>query len=400
MSTQSTPRAPSSVLPEFGPLARVYRERTVYAELWAGNGRKVIGCFGNDIPEELLIAGGFLPVRIFGDPMADTSAGDLYLERGVNPLMRAQFSAIVEGKISPLSRLVVSASTDAHTRLFHYLRMIRAIEPHVPVPHLYFFDFLHSRTRNSALYNRARTRELWQAVETWSGRTLSRDDVAVAVSRCNENRRLLRELDQLRTDPEGPRVSGTEALQAAVSSLYMPKEEHSRLLKAFLDAARIRSPLQGLKVYIAGSPHDHSGFYELAESCGAVVVGENHEFGARLYAGDVDLETEDLIDALVDRYQLRPASTTQTGVREQVEYLVEEVKRTGAEAVVFYILDGDDAPSWDFPEQRKALRELGVPALLMDRQPFGPERQEEQRARLKEFFRQARNMRNSREDGR
>jgi len=332
--------------------------------------------------------------------MADTSAGDLYLERGVNPLMRAQFSAIVEGKISPLSRLVVSASTDAHTRLFHYLRMIRAIEPHVPVPHLYFFDFLHSRTRNSALYNRARTRELWQAVETWSGRTLSRDDVAVAVSRCNENRRLLRELDQLRTDPEGPRVSGTEALQAAVSSLYMPKEEHSRLLKAFLDAARIRSPLQGLKVYIAGSPHDHSGFYELAESCGAVVVGENHEFGARLYAGDVDLETEDLIDALVDRYQLRPASTTQTGVREQVEYLVEEVKRTGAEAVVFYILDGDDAPSWDFPEQRKALRELGVPALLMDRQPFGPERQEEQRARLKEFFRQARNMRNSREDGR
>jgi benzoyl-CoA reductase/2-hydroxyglutaryl-CoA dehydratase subunit BcrC/BadD/HgdB len=388
------------VHPDFAPLARVCRGRTVYAEQWAKSGRKVVGCFGSDIPEELLIAGGFLPVRIFGDPAADTSVGDRYLEIGANSMVRAQFSSIVGGTFFRLDRLVVSASTDAHTRLFHYLRMIRATEPHMPVPELYFFDFLHSRTRNSALYNRDRMMEFWRAVEGWAGRALSRDDVAGAVSVCNENRRLLRELDRLRTDREaGPRVSGTEAMQAAVSSLYMPKEEHSRLLQAFLDSARNRAPLQGLRVYIAGSPHDHSGFYELAESCGAVIVGENHEFGARLYAGDVDLETEDLIDALVDRYHLRPASTTQTGVREQVEHLVAEVKRTGAEAVVFHILDGDDAPSWDYPEQRRALKELGVPALLMDRQPFGFERQDEQRARLAEFFRQARERNNSGEGG-
>mgnify|MGYP001358421525 CR=1 FL=1 len=397
MSKHSTPNASAEALPEFEPLARVYRDRTGPIERWAESGGKVVGCFGHDIPEELLIAGGFLPVRIHGDPEHDTTLADRYLERGINPLMRAQFGTIVGGRIPHLSRIVATASTDAHTRLYHYLRMIRATEPHMPVPELYFFDFLHSRTRTSALYNRDRTRELWRAVEAWSGRNLSREEVAAACEVCNENRRMLRELDRLRTDPEGPRVSGTEALQAAVSSLHMPRQEHTRLLERFLEAARRRPPIQGLRVYVAGSPHDHSAFYELAERCGAVIVGENHEFGRRLFSRDVDLDTEDLVDAIVDRYHLRPAGTTQTGVREQAEFLAAEVRRTGAEAVVFHILDGDDAPSWDYPEQRKALDEMGIPSLLLDRQPFRPERQDVIRLRLEEFVRKAREMRNGRE---
>jgi benzoyl-CoA reductase/2-hydroxyglutaryl-CoA dehydratase subunit BcrC/BadD/HgdB len=50
--------------------------------------------------------------------------------------------------------------------------------------------------------------------------------------------------------------------------------------------------------------------------------------------------------------------------------LAERVRKTRAEGVIAYIHESDDAPSWDYPEQRKALEAMGVPMLLLDRQPY------------------------------
>jgi benzoyl-CoA reductase/2-hydroxyglutaryl-CoA dehydratase subunit BcrC/BadD/HgdB len=352
----------------FDELARTYRERDRDALAWKERGGNVIGCLGSDVPEEFLIAAGYLPVRICGDPSTSAAVADSYLEGGFDPLVRAQFARIVDGSYSYLDHLIVSNSSDALIRVFYYLRALHQVEPNLPIPDLYFFDFLHTRFRTSALYDRDRVRDLQHVIESWRGQPIAPEDLAQAITTCNENRQLLRQLKVLR-GPQAVRVSGAQALQIIGASLFLPRTEHSHLLQRFLAEAQDLPPLPGVRLFVTGSAQDHTDFYELVESCGAVIVGEDHDLGSRLFSGEIDT-TVDPIDAIVDRYHLRAPSTSQASVSERVTALVEHVRTSGAQGVIFFIHAADDAPSWDFPEQRKALEALEVSVLLLDRQPY------------------------------
>jgi benzoyl-CoA reductase/2-hydroxyglutaryl-CoA dehydratase subunit BcrC/BadD/HgdB len=364
-------------------LGRAYRERDRAALEWRAQGGQVVGCLGSDVPEELLIAAGLLPVRVCGDPEAGLQAADLYMERAFDPRVRSRFLRIIDGSYSYLDHLVVSNSSDALVRAFYYLRALRMADPSLPVPDLYFFDLLHTRSRTSRQYNRGRAHDLKGVIEQWCEREIADEDLVKAIDICEENRRLLRELSDLRA-PGPPRVSGVQALEVIGASMSMPRHEHNRLVAAFLQEAALNDPLPGVRLFVTGSAQDHVQFYELVESCGAVVVGEDHDWGARHAVGTTQI-TADPIDGVVARYHLRPPSAHQSTVSERVAALLENVHNTGAQGVIAFIYEADDAPSWDFPAQREALESEGIPVLLFDRQPYKLAHRDELQRRVRAF---------------
>lgn len=369
-----------SVLQE---LVSAYEQRDRVALEWKEQGGQVVGCLGSDVPEELLLAAGILPVRVCGDPEADLERADPYIEHAFSPRVRSQFLRIIEGSYSYLDHLVVASSSDALVRVFYYLRALRMAESSLPIPDLFFFDLLHTRRRTSTLYNRQRARDLESVIEQWCGRRIAEEDVVEVIRICEENRRLLRELAGLRA-PGPPRVSGVQALEVIGASMFLPRRDHSRLLAAFLEEAGSNDPLPGVRIFVTGSAQDHVQFYEVVESCGAVVVGEDHDWGDRHSAGKIDISS-DPIDGIVDRYHLRQPGAHQSTVSERVTALLEDVHATGAQGVIAFIYDADDAPSWDFPEQRQALESEGIPALLLDRQPYKVVETNELRDRVDAF---------------
>ncbi len=351
----------------FDQLVRAYCERDRAALEWKARGGQVAGCLGSDVPEEFLIAAGFLPIRVCGDPTLDADLADIYIERAFNPHIRSQFARIlVQGAYRYLEHLVISSSSDALVRVFYYLRALCQREPDLPIPDLYFFDLVHSHYRTSALYNRDRARAFQRVVESWCGQTITNDALTQAIAACNENRDLLHQLAALRA-PGAPRVSGVEALQIIGASMFLPRDEHSRLLRELL--AQDRAPLPGVRLFVTGSAQDHSQFYEVVESCGAVIVAEDHDWGNRHFEGKID-STADPIDGIVDRYHLRSPSASRASISARVGALVEQVRAAGAQGVIVFIYQKDDAPSWDFPEQRVALKAMGIPVLLLDHQPY------------------------------
>lgn len=364
-------------------LVRAYHERDRAALEWKEKGRQVVGCLGSDVPEELLVAAGVLPVRVCGDPKADLERADRYIERAFDPRVRSQFLRIVDGSYSYLDHLIVSSSSDALVRVFYYLRALRLAEPNLPIPDLYLFDLLHTRFRTSALYNRDRARDLKGVIEQWCEREIADKEVVKAIAICEENRRLLRKLAELRA-PGPPRLSGVQSLEVIGASMFLPREEHCRLVGAFLEEAEANQPLPGLRLFVTGSVQDHVQFYELVESCRAVVVGEDHDWGARHFAGEID-PTADPIDGIVDRYHLRQPGTHQATVSERVTALLDEVQAVDARGVIAFIYEADDAPSWDFPEQREALDAAGIPMLPLDRQPYKLDQTDELRRRVEAF---------------
>jgi benzoyl-CoA reductase/2-hydroxyglutaryl-CoA dehydratase subunit BcrC/BadD/HgdB len=364
-------------------LVRAYRQRDRAPLEWKEQGGQVVGCLGSDVPEELLLAAGILPVRVSGDPEADLQVADRYIEQAFEPRARSQFLRIIDGSYSYLDHLVVASSSDALVRMFYYLRALRMSESSLPIPDLYFFDLLHTRRRTSTLYNRERARDLKSVIEQWCGREIADEEVVEAIGICEENRRLLRQLAGLRA-PGPPLVSGVQALEVIGASMVLPRHDHSRLVAAFLEEAGTHDPLSGVRIFVTGSAQDHVQFYEFVESCGAVVVGEDHDWGDRHSAGKMDI-TSDPIDGIVDRYHLRQPGAHQSTVSERVTALLEDVRATDAQGVIAFIYDADDAPSWDFPEQRRALESEGVPVLLLDRQPYKLVETDELRDRVEAF---------------
>ena len=354
--------------PPLNELARHYRDRDAAARAWRASGGKVAGYLGTDVPRELIIAAGLLPIRVTGHPAADTQLADRYVGPGLDPATRSQLNRLLEGTYDFVDYLVIGHDHHGLARLFYTLREIQRVEPRPGLPEFHFVDLLHLPHRTSAVYNRRRVQEFVDVLERWSGRAISAEHIRAAVAVCNANRRLLQQVATLRTcDP--PRLTGAEALQIVGAGMMMPVQEHSRLVEDLLAEAHRLPEHAGVRVFLTGSAHDSLAVYELLESRGAIVIGEDHDWGNRSFADLVD-ESVDAFDALVDRVQLGAPASAKRGIVERATYTAERAAAGMAEVVISFILDGDDAPAWDVAQQRARLAELETPLFVLLHQPY------------------------------
>ncbi|MBI5033326.1 MAG: 2-hydroxyacyl-CoA dehydratase [Chloroflexi bacterium] len=358
-----------------------YRDRERAAKAWQASGRQVVGYLGTDVPEEMLIAAGFLPLRITGDPTSPTPFADKYVPRNFNPLARSIFDRLLNGTYAFLDHLVIANSAEAFVRVFVYLREIKRIEPLLKLPDIYFFEFLHTQFHKNAQYNRDRIRELKTQLEQWAGTSISEETLHDALGACNANRKLLDQVAQLRSES---RISGVDALALIGSSMFIPKTEHNNLLRDLLNQAGQLSPRTGARIFVEGSQLDHTWLYEIIESCNATVVAEDSDWGNRAFDTLVD-ETIAPLDALADRHFFKAPSPSKSTVQERVDYCVRQAVAAKAEGVIFFLLAGEDPPAWDYPEQRKALEARGIRILCLDKQPYAPSDTAELKTRIESF---------------
>jgi benzoyl-CoA reductase/2-hydroxyglutaryl-CoA dehydratase subunit BcrC/BadD/HgdB len=191
--------------------------------------------------------------------------------------------------------------------------------------------------------------------------------MAEAITISNENRRLLKEIEQLRIgDP--PRITGEEALQIIGPSMWMTKKDHNQLLKVFLERSDTLQARSGARVYLQSSPLDDLHLTSLIESCGAVVVSEGHCWGIRNAEQPID-PSADPMEAIVDRYQFKPPCSRTFPMTRRRDLLIRQVTEADAQGVIFFIHD-EDAQAWEVYEQGQALKAKGIPFLVLTQQPY------------------------------
>jgi benzoyl-CoA reductase/2-hydroxyglutaryl-CoA dehydratase subunit BcrC/BadD/HgdB len=344
-----------------------YQRRDLAAREWKQKGGKVVGYLSDDVPEEIIRAAGFFPFRISGDPRGGTEVADRYTEPFYDPSVRSTLNMLLTGRYDFLDFLVVPHSSDAILRLYYHLRDIRQMDSTLKLPDLHLFDLLHTRFWMTGLYIRDRVRELKKKLEVWSGKEISSEALSQAIAVGNENKSLLKKVSDLR-EAEPSLLSGVEALQIIGSSMMMMKEEHNTLLRQFLSTEK-RPAGNKPRLFVEGSSIDNLQFYELVESCGATIVAESHDWGNRSFEDPVD-PTLDPLEAIAERYHLRSPSPRMHSIGLRVAYAVERAMRAKSQGTIFFFLEWDSAPAWDYPDQKKALEEKGIPTLCFDMQKY------------------------------
>jgi benzoyl-CoA reductase/2-hydroxyglutaryl-CoA dehydratase subunit BcrC/BadD/HgdB len=345
----------------------VHADPHAVARTARAKGSRICGYIGSDVPEELILAAGFLPIRLRGDSTKPPDHGDRYGHLA-EPVTRSLLARLVDGTYDYVDVLVIDRSIEAHAALFYNLRQVRLMLPEVRLPELHFFDLLHLPHLTTARYNRDRVRELADRLGVWGGGALDDAIIGAEIERTNKHRALLAGLGAPRTE-KPPRLSGTDALALIGCAMLMPRDDHASLVRRARAEAENASPIEGRRLFLTGSNHESTRLYQVLERDGFVVVGEDHDWGDRSYADPVD-ESTGWLDALTDRAMFGAPAAAKYGLAERVGYIRSRVRETGAEFMLSLNRVGDDAARWEFPDLRVALIEDGVMCAGIDHLPY------------------------------
>ena len=349
----------------FAPFETAQADPNAAARAWKASGGKVVGYLGNAAPVELIAATGAFPLRLAG--LADeTPLADRYMEPLFDPVVRAVFETLLAGGYGFLDAIVLPRASDSVQRLYYYLCEIgRMGEAEIPPALLY--DVLQTPWYSSAEYNLARTAELKAALEAITGQAADDAALRAAIATGNRRRAGLEAFAALRhRRPAG--VSGAEAQAVfAASQVMAPDAFHSAL-----DAVLAAPPAShaGPRVVLAGSGQPTPALHRIIEAAGAVVVGDFHEFG-ELMAGAPIAETGSPLRAIAEHYH-RHVLTSRTFPQDPGR-LLEFARAAGADGVVFYFLFEEEALTWEYPAQKRALEAAGIATICFENMPPRPD---------------------------
>ena len=340
-----------------------YDARHEYARRWKDkSGGKVMGCFCTYVPEEILCAANVLPVRILGSHEPH-NVTEPHIFAMFCPFCRDCLAQGLLGRYDYLDGITIAQSC------LHLRQAFTSWDLHVPVGFSYYLPMPHNvqNPQRAVPFLRGELEAFKKAVEDWTGTKITDADLDRGIEIVNGNRRAMKAVYETRKgDP--PAINGLEAMYMVVSSQFIDKAEHTRIVEdcAKLLNGRVPRNANGTRLMLVGSEDDDSAFIDMVESAGATVVVDDHCTGTRAFWEEVEPE-EDRLLAIAKRYVNRtPCPTKDWPQRRRVERILEFAREWNVAGAIVVQQKFCDPHELDIPAARKALEGIGVKTLFLE----------------------------------
>ncbi|HZR09621.1 MAG TPA: benzoyl-CoA reductase subunit C [Myxococcales bacterium] len=336
-----------------------------HAKAWkaAHPGGLVVGHLPIYVPRPLFEAMGCLPVTIYGGgDQVDVVRGDSYFQSYICHIPRSTVELGVSGALDGFDAFVFPSTCDVIRNLSG---MWKILFPQKAVAYLDMpqnFD-AHLGGKFYAL----ELRRIARMLEERGAKALTSAALAAAIEKENERGVLLDQLDSIRRD-EPWRVRASEAYVAIRAGTLLPVEEHIALLSELIPAVRQRPAraYDNARVVVVGSfcEQPPPGLIKTLEQSGCDIVSDDFNLGLRAVRGKIEVAPgEDPLVALARAFidQGTQTACRYVGKAKKGGALVETVKSSRADGVVFLAASFCDPALLDQPMLEAALDEASVP---------------------------------------
>ena len=322
--------------------------------------RRAIGFFCPYVPEELLHAAGFLPLRLMGAPVR-MSHVQAHLPSNCCHLVKSSLESLLQGELGFLQGVIFSHTCDS----MQGLSDIWAHQRRFPI----HFDLMlptHFDSEFSRQYLKAEMERFKEFLESHSGR-MTPEKMKTSIRLFN---RIREKIGEIYTSKRKGLTSWSGRFFAQIirAGYFMDRSRYLELLEELLNALpeQTEDRKELVPVYLSGNMAHSESYFSLIEEAGATVVQDDLCSGARTLRLMVP-EDADPIEALTQRYFTSFfCPTKHKGIRAHEETLLREVQRSGAQGVIFLLYKYCEAHSFDYPDLRTALESKGIPCLLLD----------------------------------
>jgi len=337
-----------------------------YARNWknAVPGRKVVGFMPVYVPRELIHAGGMLPLGIFGGgDELEVIHGDAYYQSYICRIPRSTIELGVTNRLDFVDGMLFPFVCDVIRNLSGIWKLM--------FPNVYtkFFDTPQNfKSDIGGKYYVHELKELKEGFEKLVGRPITDDDMRNSIRLYNENRQVVREVYKLRAEKPW-KVPAWEAYLLMRAGMIMDVEEHTQMMRDYMAAAlsEDRPVRDNTRIVITGSFCEQPplNLVKSIEMAGCYVVDDDYHLVNRWLTADVPTDGDPFV-ALSETFCKHSVETACKYVPEEKDkgqFIVEQVRKTGAEGVIFAAPSFCDPALLDRPMLQHRLAENNIPFI-------------------------------------
>jgi len=332
---------------------------------WKDSGRPVVGYFCHYSPPEIVLAAGALPFRLRGTGSDDSSAGDAYMSGRICTYVRHVMSLALEGGYDFLDGEICLNTCD------HVRRAADVFVKKTDVPFNAFISVPRNPRESLFGYYLSELKNLVSSLESHFGVSIGDDELRPAIRAFNENRRLLKKIEEFRL-PDEPKLTGAEALSIHIASHVLPPSVFADIAGRLLDKLPERPGLDSSRgrLVLTGGELDEPGFVAAIESQGALVVADTLCFGARSLLEPIDEDSPDPLEAIARKYFFSNSCARMIGdFPERWDTLKDIMDTCRADGIVFQRLVFCDPWGAEIHNMlHRAAQEDGIPVLSLTRE--------------------------------
>jgi benzoyl-CoA reductase subunit C len=343
-------------------MADVVRDPFAYGrKLKADTGKKVVGYVCTYAPEEIILAAGAHPLRLFGTT-GTIERADSHLQSYCCSLVRGVLEEGLKGGTDFLDGMVFPHTCDSIQRLSDLWRMNVNQGFHVDAVLPVKLDTQSARQYMFDVLNRFNN-DLGRELEC----SITDDNLHRAIRLMNDIRRLLRRIYELRSDQPGL-MKGEFLYTIVKATMIMDRERCREALQNVvgkMEAAK-SSHTHTKRLMMAGGICNQPQIHDMIEASGGTVIWDDFCTGSRYFETLVSTD-KDPIAAIADRYIKRAVCPAKhAGLRNRAEDLIRTAHEKKAKGVVFLYLKFCDPHAFDYPYLKSALDQEGIPSLLLE----------------------------------
>lgn len=326
--------------------------------------KKIVGYVCSYVPEEIILAAGAHPLRLFGTK-ENISLADSHLQSYCCSLVRCILEEGLSGRSDLLDGMVFPHTCDSIQRLSDIWRMNISFGFHLDIILPVKLDTESARGYMIDVLAKFRK-------DVGGALNVNVTDAALqkAITTMNVIRQSIRSLYEMRS--LNPRLMSGEDLYTLVrASMIMDRDRMAELLLETIaelqaKAGKIKEGAPLKRIVLAGGICNHPDIYPMIEEAGGAIVWDDFCTGAR-YFSEISHDGAEPLSRIAERLIHRivcPAKHMDLDGRAR--HIINLVKEKNAQGVIFLLLKFCDPHAFDYPDIKKSLDEAGIPVMLME----------------------------------
>ena len=327
-------------------------------------GRKVIGFMPIYVAREMIHAAGMLPLGIFGGgDQLEVIQGDAYYQSYICRIPRSTIELFLTKRLDFVDGMLFPSTCDVIRNLSGMLKMIR------PDMYTRYFDVPQNYMDSvGGDYYVMELQELREGLEQLGGKKITDDDIRHSIALFNENRRLINQFYALRAEQPW-KIPATEAYLLERAGMMLPVEEHNRLMTDYMAAlATEERPLRdNCRVVLSGMFCEQPplNLIKSIELAGCYVVNDDFMLVNRWLLTDVPTDGDPVRNLAITflHHSTKTSATYEAREEDKGLYLVDAVRQSGAEGVIFAAPSFCDPALLERPMLQDALNAANIPYI-------------------------------------
>src|SRR4030043_1088073 len=334
------------------------------------NKKGVIGWFCPYMPEELIIAGGFIPVRIFGRKKIIKS--ESYFPINFCPYIKSSWESLLAAADN-FRALIFTNSCDGMRRFFDITSKYLDRMPS------YLLDVPHLKNNEAIDFFAGNTGDMKMFIEKLNGKKIDDKEIENEIKLINKKRRLLKEYSRIFNKLSYLIDISTYYRVMELSMISDPEifmDDLERYLDfignidkisagngASLQSGHINSPA----IMIIGNFIAEEKLWEMLSTMNFKLASEDLCTSNRYFEKQVVTDdNKDLMESIAEGYLNKPQCMRMAHLGSNMVEIENNIVKNNIKGVIFITLKFCDNMLYSFPLLKQRLNDMGIPVLYLD----------------------------------